>query len=352
MRLFVVALAIAVLPAGSSAVAGTQAQRELRTCPRSDPVRPRFPAAYVPEGLVGVWKRAGARPGCVSLIPVGSSRPVVVWRPGGTESGRFLGGEKGTGTFGLAPGGRTIAIESLRHGAQYVTIVDTSGVVQWRAPGHALGFTRQGALVIERKAGLLLVTARFGVRLLVPRPRLVAALGFEPDRLSGSLTGQAIAYGDHRVALYGHANDNGRASFRERVLVVDDHGSLTRASPLFKTPGESNSVVGALEWSPDGRLWLANTAPTSTHFDHDHCLDMWSSTHGYARLWCLLRRARLPSPPPSASGHFTSVLWKVDGSTALLNNGYRIDHAGHILPGRIRNLDAAFAVRWAIPRSS
>ena len=347
MRLFVVALAIAVLPAGSSAVAGTEAQHGLRACPRSDPIRPRFPAAYVPPSLVGVWKRAGARPGCVSLIPVGSSRAVVVWRPGGTESGRFFGGEKGNGTFGLAPGGRTIAIESFRHGAQYVTLVDTSGVVQWRAPGHALGFTRQGALLIERKAGLLLVTTRFGVRLLVPRPRLVAALGFEPDRLSGSLTGQAIAYGDHRVALYGHANGNGRASFRERVLVVDDHGRLTRASPLFETPGESNSVVGGVEWSPDGRLWLADTA----HFDHDHCLDTWSSTNGYTRLWCLLRRARLPSPPRSACGHFTSVLWKADGSTALLNNGYRIDHAGRLLPGRIRILRAAFAVRWAIPRS-
>ena len=345
-------LAIAALPAGSSAVAGTQAQRSLRACPRVDPVHPRLPAAYIPKSLVGVWKRAGERPGCVSLIPAGSARAVVVWQPGGTESGRFLGGEKGTGTFGLAPGGRTIAIESLRHGAQYVTIVDTNGAVRWRAPGHALGFTRQGALLIERKAGLLLVTARFDVRLLVPRPRLVPALGFEPDRLSGSLTGQAIAYGDHRVALYGHADDNGRASFRERALVVDDHGTVTRASPLFNTPGEINSVVGGVEWSPDGRLWLSNTAPTHTHVDHDHCLDTWSSTHGYARLWCLLRRARLPSPPRSASGHFTSVLWKYDGSTALLNNGYRLDHAGRLLPGRMRNLDAAFAVRWTIPRSS
>jgi hypothetical protein len=238
----------------------------------------------------------------------------------------------------------------LRHGAQYVTGVGADGTIRWRVPGHALGLTRQGALVIERRAGLFIVTPPGRATLLVPRPRLVHALGFRPARLVGSLTGEAIAFGDHRVAFYGHLDDNASGSFRERALVVDDRGGLTRASPLFTTPGEVDSAIGGLEWSPDGRLWLSDTTPTGTHFDHDHCLDSWSRAHGYERLWCLLRRARFPAPAGGASGHFSSLLWKRDGSSALLNNGYRVDRTGRVLPGRVRNLRATFAVRWTSPR--
>ena len=186
MRLVVCAVLLVGSPAliaagGSWAYARSQIPtgHSLSACPRNAPRGPRIPTAYVPAELVGVWQRVGQRPGCVSVVPPGSSRAVVVWQPGR--------GEKGSGLFGPVPGGQAVAIESLRHGAQYVTIVQTDGTVRWRVPGHALGFMRQGELVIERRAGLFIVTPRGRATILVKRSAIIAALGFQPDRLTGSL---------------------------------------------------------------------------------------------------------------------------------------------------------------------
>jgi hypothetical protein len=125
------------------------------------------------------------------------------------------------------------------------------------------------------------------------------------------------------------------------MIIVHQNGAVEPASPLFHEPGEVDSAVGGLYWNPAGTtLFEANTRPSHSHFDHDHCLDTWTFASGYRRVWCGIHR-------PGYAGHFIGIQWTPDGSTALLNNGWIIDEQRHLLPGGYRGSNAAFAVAWS-----
>ena len=280
------------------------------------PVRlahPRFPAGFFGGWLAGLYLDGD----CLYVLRSGTHALVPIWR--GRPSAFFW-----------APDGRQIA------GASFV--LDTRGRVVRRFRGRSLGFFASGTLLVGRRTGLAALGAD-GERMLVGRRRLDGVAGFRGWRLE-SRAGGGWTYGRGMVAVLLHRDE----PFGERVLVIGENGTVERASPLFRVPGEVNSAVGGLDWTPDGRtLFESNTRPSS-RFDHEHCLDRWSRASGYRRIFCVTK------PRPRTAGHWLRLVWAADGRTALLSNGYLVDRRGHLLPRIVRGPNSAFAFAWVRPR--
>ena len=280
------------------------------------PVRlthPRFPAGFFGGRLAGLYLDGD----CLYVLRSGKRALVPIWR--GRPS-----------PFFWAPDARQIA------GGSFV--LDARGRVVRRFRGRSLGFFASGTLLVARRSGLATLRAD-GERMLVGLRRLEGVAGFRGWRLE-IRAGGGWTYGRGMVAVLLHRDE----PFRERVLVIGENGTVERASPLFRVPGEVDSAVGGLDWAPDGRtLFESNTRPSS-RFDHEHCLDRWSRASGYRRIFCVAK------PRPRTAGHWLRLVWAADGRVALLSNGYVVGRRGRLLPRIVRGPNSAFALAWVRPR--
>jgi hypothetical protein len=309
----VVVVAIALALAGCT-TGRTRAGGGTQECRPIQLAHPRFPRAFFVDELAGLYLRGN----CLYLLASATNTLTPIWR--GRPS-----------VFFWAPSGREIAGGSL--------LLDTRGRVLRRFHGRALAFFASGTLLVARANRLFTLHAD-GLHLAASAKRLDRAAGFRGWKLATSGTG-GWTYGRGMVAVLLHRS----APFRERVLVVGENGALERASPLFEVPGEVDSAVGGVDWTPDGQtLFESNTRPSTSHFEHEHCLDRWSRRSGYQRIFCVRR------PRPRTAGHWVRLVWAADGRTALLSNGYLVDRRGHLLSRIVRGPNSAFAIAWVRPR--
>jgi hypothetical protein len=263
------------------------------------------------------------------LISPRSTQPEPLWR---APSGRRLVYPWAT----WSPDGRAIlAVAAAGYPAATYSLflLSRGGRLRQSLPGRPVAFFADGRLVLTRQRALFTL-ARGRVSLFVSAAAIESAAGFRGVILARGLSTMGD-YGRNAIAFVVHS-----PGFREIVLVAFKDGKLARASPVFTKPGEVESAAGNLFWSPDGRtLFELNTRPSTGHWDHDHCLDLWSRTRGFRRIFCGVHR-------PHTAGHFDKLRWAPDGRTALLNNGWIVDRRGRLLARMVRGPNAAFAVSW------
>jgi WD40 repeat protein len=284
----------------------------------------RSPALFFPASLTGVWRSNS----CMALVPPDANDPRTPFYR-----------DPSSGITGAlwAPAGDRIVAET--GGDETVRLFDADGVPRGSLPGVALGFFRDGTLLIERRGSVVELRDR-KAKLIASNTEINAAAGFTAQSFRSAATGltNSSTYST-RVSFVVHRS---APHFRDRVLVLDETGAVQPAGPLITENGDFDDANIGESWSPDGNRLFEFTVRVGHRFEHETCLAVWTVTRGYQRRFCSEH-----TPYGALLGGMDVVQWAANGKTALTNHLHVVTATGVLTAKHYHGENAAFRVIWS-----